>query len=50
LVRDGELRVCDLPEECQAGGFDIAVDPGGRVLVLDTIKNIVRVFTKIEGR
>lgn len=50
LVRDGELRVCDLPEECQAGGFDIAVDPAGRVLVLDTIKNIVRVFTKIEGR
>ena len=50
LVRDGELRVCDLPEECQAGGFDIAVDPAGRVLVLDTIKNIVRIFTKIEGR
>ncbi|MEK7996733.1 MAG: NHL repeat-containing protein [Planctomycetota bacterium] len=50
LVRDGELRVCDLPEECQAGGFDVAVDPAGRVLVLDTIKNIVRIFTKIEGR
>ncbi len=50
LVRDGELRVCDLPEECQAGGFDIAVDSAGRVLVLDTIKNVVRIFTKIEGR
>lgn len=50
LVRDGESRVCDLPEECQAGGFDVAVDPAGRVLVLDTIKNVVRIFTKIEGR
>ncbi|HUV62424.1 MAG TPA: NHL repeat-containing protein [Sedimentisphaerales bacterium] len=50
LVRDGELRVCDLPEECQAGGFDVAVDPAGRILVLDTIKNIVRIFTKTEGR
>ena len=50
LVRDGDLRVCDLPEECQAGGFDVAVDPAGRVLVLDTIKNVVRIFSKIEGR
>ncbi len=50
LVRDGELRVCDLPEECQAGGFDVAVDPAGRVLVLDTIKNVVRIFSRIEGR
>jgi len=50
LVRDGELRVCDLPEACQAGGFDVAVDPAGHVLVLDTIKNVVRIFSKIEGR
>lgn len=50
LVRDGDVRVCDLPEECQAGGFDIAVDATGRVYVLDTIKNIVRVFTRMEGR
>ncbi|MHC4329760.1 MAG: NHL repeat-containing protein [Planctomycetota bacterium] len=50
LVREGEWRVCDLPEECQAGGFDVTVDAAGRVLVLDTIKNIVRVFTRIKGR
>ncbi|UCC98816.1 MAG: NHL repeat-containing protein [Phycisphaerales bacterium] len=50
LVREGECRVCDLPEECQAGGFDVAVDAAGRVFVLDTIRNNVRIFTKIEGR
>jgi DNA-binding beta-propeller fold protein YncE len=48
LARGGEHRVCDLPEECQAGGFDVAVDASGRVFVLDTINNIVRIFTKIR--
>ncbi len=50
LVRDGDVRVCDLPEECQAGGFDVAVDKTGRIYVLDTIKNVVRAFTRMEGR
>ncbi|UCF17843.1 MAG: hypothetical protein JSW59_10330 [Phycisphaerales bacterium] len=50
LVRDGDVRVCDLPEECQAGGFDIAVDDAGRVYVLDTIKNVVRLFTRMKGQ
>ena len=50
LVRDGDVRICDLPEECQAGGFDVAVDATGRVFVLDTIKNVVRVFSRMKGR
>lgn len=50
LVREGECKVCELPEQCQAGGFDVAVDPAGRVIVLDTIKNVVRIFTRIQGR
>jgi len=50
LVREGECKVCELPEQCQAGGFDVAVDPAGRVIILDTIKNIVRIFTRIQGR
>lgn len=50
LVREGECKVCELPEECQAGGFDVAVDSAGRVIILDTIKNVVRIFTRIQGR
>ena len=50
LVSDGDVRVCDLPEECQSGGFDIAVDGTGRVYVLDTIRNVVRMFTRMKGR
>jgi hypothetical protein len=50
LVRDGECRVCDLPEECQAGGFDVAADATGRIFVLDTIDNVVRIFARVKGR
>ena len=50
LVRDGDVRVCNLPEECQSGGFDIAVDKTGRIYVLDTIRNVVRMFTRMKGR
>lgn len=40
------LRVCKTPEECKAKGFDLAVDPQGRIHVLDTVRNIVRIFEK----
>jgi len=33
----------------QTGAFDVAVDTQGRIFVLDTIKNIVRIFTKIKA-
>jgi hypothetical protein len=46
LVRNGQSRVCDTPAECQAGGFDVAVGPDGRVYVLDAIRNLVRIFNK----
>jgi hypothetical protein len=48
LVEGGKVEICDTPVECQLGGFDVAVDVGGRVFVLDTIKNIVRIFSRIE--
>lgn len=46
LIEGGTARVCYFPEQCQSGGFDVAADAAGRVLVLDTIKNVVRIFTK----
>lgn len=48
LIEGGKVEVCDSPEECQMGGFDVAVDASGRVFVLDTIKNLVRTFSLIE--
>jgi hypothetical protein len=50
LVEGGEHKICILPEQCQTGGFDVAVDSAGHVFVLDTIKNIVRTFTKVKGQ
>ncbi len=38
--------VCLFPEDCQSGGFDVAVDADGRIFVLDTIQNVVRIFTR----
>jgi len=40
------LRVCKTPEECKAKGFDVAVDKAGRIYVLDTLRNMVRIFEK----
>ena len=46
----GKSSICTLPEECQTGGFDVAVDQAGRIFVLDTVDNIVKVFTRVKGR
>ena len=40
------LRICKTPEECKAKGFDVAVDKQGRIYVLDTLRNVVRIFEK----
>lgn len=50
LVEDRQLVICEFPEQCQSGGFDVAVDSAGRIYVLDTIKNIVRTFTKVKDQ
>lgn len=49
LVEGGASRICYYPADCQSGGFDVAVDAEGRILVLDTIKNVVRIFTRIKA-
>ena len=46
LVAGGECRVCEVPAMCQSGGFDVAVDSRQRVLVLDTIRGVVRSFVR----
>jgi hypothetical protein len=46
LVRVGELEICETPQECQSGGFDVAVDTEGKVYVLDSIKNVIRIFSR----
>jgi DNA-binding beta-propeller fold protein YncE len=46
LAQEGTCRICNTAAECQTGSFDVAVDASGRIFVIDTIKNVVRVFTK----
>ncbi len=49
LIEGGTARICYFPDQCQAKGFDVAVDAAGRIFVLDTIKNVVRIFTKVKA-
>lgn len=46
---EGPVKICQFPEQCQSGGFDVAVDAKGRIFVLDTIKNVVRVFSRKDA-
>ncbi|KKL77635.1 hypothetical protein LCGC14_2032920 [marine sediment metagenome] len=39
-------RVCTSPAKCGTGGFGVTTDEEGRVFVLDTIKNLVRIFAE----
>ncbi|MCX5646246.1 MAG: hypothetical protein NTZ17_16430 [Phycisphaerae bacterium] len=49
LGKEGQLKVCNTPEECQGGGLDVAVGMDGRVYVLDVTDNVIRVFAKKEA-
>ena len=46
LLEGGTPYIAELPEQHRVGGFDVAVDPDGRVLVLDRINSVVRFYTK----
>ena len=46
LVKGQSVYPCDVPTLCQKGGFDVAADKDGRIYVLDTIKNTVKIFCK----
>jgi hypothetical protein len=45
-LADGACLICESPDQCQDGGFDVAVDKDNRVYVLDTVKNEIRVFVE----
>lgn len=46
---EGQATICETPAQCRTGGFDIAVDRNDRVIVLDTVKNVLRTFVEKEG-
>ena len=46
LLGHGDSSVCKTVAECQQGSFDVAVDSAGRILVLDTLRNEVRIFVR----
>ncbi len=48
LVEGGASRVFENAEDAESSGFDVAVDGDGRIFVLDTIENTVRVFVRNE--
>ena len=50
LVEGGSSRISEFGPDSQAGGFDVAVNTSGRIFVLDTIKNVVRKFTRTSPK
>jgi hypothetical protein len=46
LIKASDAKICLVPANCQSGGFDLAVDNKQQVLVLDTIRNVIRTFAK----
>jgi hypothetical protein len=50
LSLDSMTIICETPAECESGGFDVAVDKTGRILVLDTINNVVRTFVRVKPK
>lgn len=46
LIKSCDAKICQTPADCQKGGFDLAIDNKQQILVLDTIKNTIRTFTK----
>ncbi|MHC4214976.1 MAG: NHL repeat-containing protein [Planctomycetota bacterium] len=42
--------ICNYPSQCQSGGFDIAVGTEDQVYVLDTVKNVIRTYSKAKNK
>ncbi len=39
-------HVCNTPQQCQSGGYDVAVDAQDRIFILDTARNVVKIFSR----
>jgi len=50
LVEGGSSRISEFGPDSQVGCFDVAVNTSGRIFVLDTIKNVVRKFTRTSPK
>jgi hypothetical protein len=48
LGRTGQMKICISPEQCQGGALDVAAGLDGRVYVLDTAANTIRIFSRKE--
>ncbi len=48
LTRGSLMKICETPEECQGPAFDVAAGADGRVYVLDTTENVVKIFSRKE--
>lgn len=46
LTHGVHAKICATPEECQGAGLDVAASADGRIYVLDTTDNVIRVFGK----
>ena len=42
------MKICETPEECQGPAFDVAAGADGRIYVLDTTENVVKIFSRKE--
>lgn len=43
-------HICSTPEQCQSGGYDVAVDTRDRIYILDTIRNVVKIFSRKNAK
>ena len=50
LTQGKLVKICETPEECQEGGMDVAAGADGRVYVLETTENTVRVFSRKDTK
>jgi len=49
LGKTSQLKICETPEECRGRALDVAAGADGRVYILDTTENVVRIFQQKEA-